>query len=958
MFTGHTKTTGQARPTRYDRARRFAGTPEEFAVEFLILVALIAAIAFIASTRSAVTDLAFGLRLLNAKLDAVSDLLANMARAPREAPAQAPAGRAGLVDTPEPEPPGPVVPVEPVPEPWAHLPPAPGMQPDEPAVPPIEMAEPLPQPEAAAGQAEDAPSATPAAPPQDAAGSLTDIEKRFGTQWVVWVGGLALALGGIFLMRYSIEQGYFGPGMRVALGAVLALALVAGGEGTRRQEIRLGISGAATAHIPSILTAAGTTIAYATVYGAYALYAFLSPAAAFVLLGIVALGTLAAALVHGPALAGLGLVGAYVTPMLVSTSHPSYWALYVYLVVVTAAALSLARMRLWRWLAITATLFGIVWMLAGIGDPHVEAISAHAFYAIAGFALAAMFVVAGLFYGPPAERGGIDPVSSGALGGFLLGAFLLVLASDHQTIALATLVVLIAAAIAIALRTEAAVGAMLAGAAFAALVVIDWALDAHFIYLELPTRFGGGRTLGAQFQPIAMHLGFGAACAALIGGASVAAQGRSEQPLVPLLWASAGVLTPITILIALYYGIYEFGRSIPFAGIALLIAALYAAASETLVKRPPRPGLAAATAVIATGAIASLALALTFALEKGWLTVGLALMAPGIAYVAEKRPLPALRVVVAAVVVLVLVRMAWEPRVVGDDVGTTPIFNWLLYGYGVPAVAFGIAGHILRRRADDLAARMTNSIAILFAVLLAFLEIRHLVYGGDVYHRGTGLAELAMQVSVGLTMTIGLERVRVRTGSIVHDAAARVIGGLSFAAIVFGLALRENPMLTGDPVGGPLFNLVLLGYGLPAMLMAVLARMMRTTRPQPVYVVAAVTAIALALAYFSLEVRTLFHGTVLTRGFTTDAEQYTYSAVWLAFGVALLLAGIALQSQPARLASAAVVTLTAAKVFLYDLAGVQGVYRAFSFIGLGLVLIGIGLLYQRLLFPARAATAE
>jgi uncharacterized protein (TIGR00369 family) len=30
---------------------------------------------------------------------------------------------------------------------------------------------------------------------------------------------------------------------------------------------------------------------------------------------------------------------------------------------------------------------------------------------------------------------------------------------------------------------------------------------------------------------------------------------------------------------------------------------------------------------------------------------------------------------------------------------------------------------------------------------------------------------------------------------------------------------------------------------------------------------------------------------------------------------------------------------------------VQGVYRAFSFIGLGIALIGIGLLYQRLLFP-------
>ena len=91
-----------------------------------------------------------------------------------------------------------------------------------------------------------------------------------------------------------------------------------------------------------------------TVYAAYALYGFLGPAVAFVLLGVVALATLAAALLHGPALAALGLVGAYVTPLLVSTDEPNFWALYIYLAVVTAAAFALARFRLWRWLAITA----------------------------------------------------------------------------------------------------------------------------------------------------------------------------------------------------------------------------------------------------------------------------------------------------------------------------------------------------------------------------------------------------------------------------------------------------------------------------------------------------------------------------------------------------------------------------------------------------------------------------
>ena len=182
-------------------------------------------------------------------------------------------------------------------------------------------------------------------------------EERFGTRWVVWIGGLALALGGFFLVRYSIEQGLIGPGVRVFLGALLALALIAAGEWARRKESISDHRRAAERAYPRILTAAGTTVAYATVYAAYALYGFLVPAFAFVLLGVVALATLAAALLHGPALAGLGLVGAYVTPLLVSTDKPNYWALYIYLAVVTAAAFGLARMRLWRWLAVTAIAF-------------------------------------------------------------------------------------------------------------------------------------------------------------------------------------------------------------------------------------------------------------------------------------------------------------------------------------------------------------------------------------------------------------------------------------------------------------------------------------------------------------------------------------------------------------------------------------------------------------------------
>ena len=146
-------------------------------------------------------------------------------------------------------------------------------------------------------------------------------EERLGTRWVVWVGGLTLALGGFFMVRYSIEAGLLGPGVRTMLGGLFALALLAAGEWTRRKESISAIEALPIANIPAILTAAGTAVAFATVYAAYALYDFLVPATAFVLLGLVALGTLAAALLHGPALAGLGIAAAFVTPVLVSSEQ-------------------------------------------------------------------------------------------------------------------------------------------------------------------------------------------------------------------------------------------------------------------------------------------------------------------------------------------------------------------------------------------------------------------------------------------------------------------------------------------------------------------------------------------------------------------------------------------------------------------------------------------------------------
>jgi len=356
---------------------------------------------------------------------------------------------------------------------------------------------------------------------------------------------------------------------------------------------------------------------------------------------------------------------------------------------------------------------------------------------------------------------------------------LLVLASGHDPVALVTFAMLVAATAAISWRAEPAAAAVPAAALLTALVIARWAVEFNIGHLLAPS----GPVAGAVPEPpkadVGWHLVLATSFALLFGVAGYRAQGRSERPIVPMLWSASAVFTPIAILAALYYRIAKLEPSIPFAASALLLSVLYALATEQLDRRAPRPGLAAAGALFATGAVAALALALTMALEKGWLTVALALMVPGIAWVSDRRPLPVLRALAAAVGALVMARIAWEPRIVGQAVGTTPIFNWLLYGYGIPAAAFGLGGHLMRRRADDVPARMIDSGAIVLTVLLAFMEIRHFVNRGDVYRGASSLTELALQVSVGLALTIGLERLRLRTHSVVHNIAALVIAALT-----------------------------------------------------------------------------------------------------------------------------------------------------------------------------------
>jgi uncharacterized membrane protein len=169
-----------------------------------------------------------------------------------------------------------------------------------------------------------------------------------------------------------------------------------------------------------------------------------------------------------------------------------------------------------------------------------------------------------------------------------------------------------------------------------------------------------------------------------------------------------------------------------------------------------------------------------------------------------------------------------------------------------------------------------------------------------------------------------------RTAVVLHWGW-RVQGALALAGSV--LLMLDNPLLTAVEEA----NLTLLdcvGCGLAR-------RSPATEQPLVLRPLLGGYALVAGFVWITLEMRHLFHPGSLGMDAVNveDAERWAWSGAWLGYGVASDGNGIAAGIRRLRLAAIAIVVL----------------WRVLSFLGLGLVLIGLGAAYRRL---ADAATAN
>lgn len=797
------------------------------------------------------------------------------------------------------------------------------------------------------------------APPEIQPPRHDSFEETLGTHWAVWAGGAALALGGLFLVRYSIEAGLLGPGVRVSMGALLAAALVAAGEWMRRGEFKIPVQAIPEAHIPSILTAAGTIVAFGTIYAAHALYGFIGPAAAFILLGATGILTMLGAALHGPWLAGLGLAGSFLAPMLVESNAPNPWPVVLYLGVVAASAYLLARTRAWLWLAWATVAGAVAWGPLILSTRFAG--SAPEAHALIQLGLGAFFLDLEPFSATPDRGAKPDRVASLALAA--LGCLpLMAIAFTDTTITETTMFAGVAMAILLATAWRAApavVAASIAGILALAVLLVwpglrqpaDATLTAPYALqlLRLP-------------ENVSSFLSF-AALATLIPAAVMVLRiwrGSLMPQSTAALYALAATVPPLLALIVTYLRVTQFDVSIPFALAGAVLTVIFAYAAEHFHKADEAysvPAYNIAAGAFAAAAIAAFAFALVVSLERGYLTVALALTALGTSYVATQREIPLLRYAVAAIGFIVLGRLAWNPRIMGDGVGRTPVFNWLLIGYGVPAACFAYAARLLEPKGTDLALRLCQSLTVVFAGLLGFFEIRHLCNNGNVLHAGANHVESGLLTFMSLAFSFVLAKLHLGKANPVFDRAAFLFGAGALAIAILGLMLGANPLLTGEAVtGGAILNSLIPAYLLPGLAALYVAKHARGARPEWYLRAVGILAVVLIFLYVTMLVRYAFHGADISfYRETTAPEQWAYSVAWLALGIMFLAYGLVRGSLEARIASAALIVLTAIKVTVFDLAGIDGLWRALSFLCLGAVLIGIGLVYQKLVFARPVA---
>ncbi len=832
----------------------------------------------------------------------------------------------------------------------------------EPVPPPVvEAKKPAAKPKAAKRRAAAAPpepvlgeQLVPIIPAEETAPPRRDMEQALASRWFVWIGGAAIAIGGLLFVKYAYDNQLISPSLQIVLGLLLGTALVAAGEFVRRKSTAAG-------YVPAALSAAGLVTAFGSIFAAYALYELIAPTPAFIGLALVAFAALALSRLQGPLIAALGLIGSYVTPALIPSENPSAWNFFPYLLVILAASFMVIRASVrhpgesrgpastwipasagttneegghgWWWLAYAAIAGSAIWAMLWMWNGPFESadtlpigLFAHALGLIAFFALSRDRA-------PPAI----------GLTGLAVAALLLMTLVDktnHSGLSLLLFFAAMAIAIAIAWRRPSVSLLAMAAAILSFLALMLWS-EVAVHALAMNERGLWSSVPGPEAQRFLNYM-LGAAIAFTLAGCFGALLQKQ-----PRNWGLAGGIAAILFVFGAWARVDDLLDDSTWALIGAIFAGLVLAAAWAGRGRHHDADANLSSGLLSIGA----ALLLLFSLDRLFdgicLTVAIAALALAFAVLARWLLVTLQAPIAATLGSLATIRL-FVSRELWEEDRTLPWGqHWPIYGYGVPAILLLIASRVLKAAGHVRSAITLEGLTLGLVISLIALELRVLISGGITYDEPQFL-EMSAHILTWLGAAYGLMHRQQFFSSFIAVWGARILIAVSCVAIVLFSLISLNPVFTEAPVAGNvLFNALLLAYLAPALLLALIARRLEVLNWQRLRPLAGLFALVLAFVYLTLETKRVFQGRSMVAWSTSIEESYAYSAVWLAFALALFVIGLRLGRQAIRYAGLGVMVLVVLKVFLWDLSSLEGLYRIASFIGLGLCLVGIGWLYQR-----------
>ena len=808
-------------------------------------------------------------------------------------------------------------------------------------------------------QDETAPSIEPDAPLPPKKSLASWIEEELTSRWLVWLGGLAMAIAGYFLVLYAVEHGLLGPRGRIIAGVLLGAALAAAGEYLRRRPVQRAIASLRPDYIPQAFTAAGLATLFGSFYAAHGLYDLIGPLSAFVLLAVVAVAAFALSVLHGVFVAALGLLAGFVTPALIPSDAPSSIALFGYLLIVSAACSAVMWYRPWAWLGFGTVAGSVLWSFIWVVGPFAQSDSvviALYWTAVTGLHVA----LAGYTNDdrsppvwaqlPPAHLP--DSIAWVTAIAAVVMVNFAGLADGHSNPFLFAACLFAGSLAAAAAWRDRLDGLVILAGMMILMAFGLWTFRSDVLFLlPIPLSFVDGAVAYAPAPDFWRLLQWaGAVGMAWLAGTYLWLR-KAERPHV---WAAMSVIVPVLLLSGIYGRLGDHLSDRQWALIALGLAMVLVGYAAQLRRGRDDDRLTLPLGIYAIGVAAGVSLVMVFLLKDAWLTVALAAQLPAIAWIINRLDLPILRRVAVVIAAVCVVRLALNPFLLDYARDTVFKDHWVLYAYGLPLIAFHLAFVMFKRTADDFLVTVLEGGRLLFATLLISAEIRVLAAGSLTSGR-FDLLEAGLHASSWLIMAWSRWRAYLRGGRLINWWGAAIlttlgtVSSLGLSLVIFGPlfnSVRAGPL--------PILNALAPAYLIPATALGLILWQASEVLHKLVRWALGAAAFCLGWAWLTFETRHAFQGSLM-RPYASDAESYAYSAVWLVAAFAILFAAIYVRRTELRYASLTLIVIAVAKVFLVDMADLEGLYRVASFLGLGLSLVGIGWVYQRFVFAGQAA---